>query len=97
MHSQVQGEVKLDGKPLRSGRITLRSADAKGRVQVGIQDGKFQIDHVKPGQYNVAIKPTAGSNDAADIPERYRTAEQSGLSVVVHDGANQFDFELKGN
>jgi hypothetical protein len=97
VHSQVQGAVKLDGKPLKSGRITLRSADAKGRVQVGIQDGKFQIDHVKPGRYNVAVKPTAGSNDAAEIPERYRTAEQSGLSVVVHDGANQFDFELKGN
>ena len=68
--------------------------NAKRHVQGRVKDGKYEIDHVKPGKYTVAVRPVAGSKDDAKLPEKFRTADESGVSVEVKDGANNIDISL---
>ena len=96
MKSKIQGEIKVGGKAVRGGRIVLRSADSAGRVQGRVMDGKYEVEHVKPGRYNVAVQPIAGSEDEARVPEKYRTATESGVTVQVKDGNNRVDLNLSG-
>ncbi len=92
--TKVQGAIALDGKAVQDGRIVLRSVDSKGKAQGRVKDGKFEVDHVKPGKYNVAIRPVAGTKDDARLPEKYRTTDASGVTVQVNEGANQVNLEL---
>jgi hypothetical protein len=96
MKTKIQGEIKVGGKAVQDGRIVLRSADSTGRVQGRVKDGKYEVEHVRPGRYNVAVRPTAGSADEARIPDKYRTSAQSGLTVQVNDGDNRVDLNLSG-
>jgi Domain of Unknown Function (DUF1080) len=92
--TKVEGQLTFNGKAVQGGRIMLWGENAKRQVQGRVKDGKYEIDHVKPGKYAVAVLPVAGSKDDAKLPERYRTAEQSGLSVEVKDGTNNIDIAL---
>ncbi len=94
VHTKVEGKIKIGGKALQSGRITLRSVGRSGGAEGGIKDGKFQIDHVSPGRYNVGVRPAP--EDTAQVPQRYRTSARSGLIVEVHEGDNEIDLNLSG-
>jgi len=63
-------------------------------VQGRVENGKYEIDHVKPGKYTVAVRPLAGSTEDKKLPERYREANKSGLLVQVKDGTNNIDLAL---
>jgi hypothetical protein len=40
------------------------------------------------------VRSVAGSADDAKLPEKFRTADQSGLSVQVKDRSNDIDITL---
>jgi hypothetical protein len=94
LQTKVQGAITFDGKAVEGGRVLLLAADAKRHVQGRVKDGKYEIDHLEPGTYSVAVRPVAGSQDDAKMPEKFRTATESGLSVRVRDGDNQIDIAL---
>jgi hypothetical protein len=92
--TKVEGRLTFDGKAVQDGRILLWGENAKRHVQGRVKDGAYEIDHVTPGKYTVAVRPVAGSADDARMPEKFRTADQSGLSVQVNDGTNTIDIAL---
>jgi hypothetical protein len=94
VHSKIQGNITVAGKPLDKGRITFRSEANSGRVSSGVQDGKYKIDHVNTGRYSVSIRPTAGSNDEDQVADKYQNSARSGLTVDVRDGDNQVDLDI---
>jgi hypothetical protein len=80
--------------------------DADGRYRVETYDR----DGLPPGTYQVAVRPgTAYTGEAplaaepgpgsgggnADVPEKYRRTDTSGLSAEVELGKNELDFELQ--
>lgn len=102
----VTGQVTLSGNPLTTGVVTLINPDQGLGASSEIDaSGKYQIEAVPTGQYQVVIQgPEAPSPEEMDggakieaspIPPKYRAAETSGLSVEVGKGANQADFELQ--
>jgi hypothetical protein len=80
--------------PVTSARITFRSEQDEARVRGDVTDGKFEINHVKPGQYAVSIRSTDDAEADVRVPRKYRSATRSGLTIEVQDGENEFDFEL---
>jgi hypothetical protein len=92
--SIVRGKITVGGETLKNARIVLRSDDAQSRFRGDVKDGTFQINNVKPGQYTVSVRPADASDDEPKIPMKFRKASQSGLSIEVKDGENEFDFEL---
>jgi hypothetical protein len=92
--TKVQGNIKVDGKPLTRGRITFRTDANNKRVRGNVTDGKFEIDNIKPGRYSVTIRSTDEAKEAVQVPKRFQTAEQSNLKVEVRDGENEFQLDL---
>jgi hypothetical protein len=107
----VSGVVLLDGKPLDRGTVTFvppRGRAAKGEIQ---PDGKFTLgtyraaDGAIVGPHKAAVlmlRADLQPNVAPErdkpimaIPERYATAEESGLEFAVKAGqSNTFTLEL---
>jgi hypothetical protein len=82
----IQGTVILNGKPL-VGRILFHLD--KGQF-VGAkldEDGRFTIDRVPPGEWQVTI-------EGKGVPESYASEKLSALKVKVAEGDNTFGFEL---
>lgn len=94
IQSKVQGAISFDGKPVQGGRLLMLATGANRHVQGRVKDGKYEIDHVKPGKYKVALLPLAGSTEDKKVPEKLRTADESGVSVEVKDGENSIDIDL---
>jgi hypothetical protein len=94
--SSVEGEVRLDGKPLSSGVVVFTTKNGEPEITRGLNDGHFMIGNIKPGKYNVTVRPhEEEAADAPDIPAKYASADKSGLMVEVIDGQkNEFMFDL---
>ena len=43
-----------------------------------VTEGKFEIDRVKPGRYAVGIRSTDESDEDAQVPRKYRSADPIG-------------------
>ena len=102
----VTGQVTLGGNPLTTGVVTLVNRDqGLGASSELDASGKYQIEAVPTGQYQVVIQgPEAPSPEemdegakieASSVPPKYQAAETSGLSVEIAEGKNQADFELQ--
>jgi hypothetical protein len=70
--------------------------DAKGGYTIGFaNDGKG----VPPGEYKVTMMPREiqelPNSNSARIPKPYQDKTNSPLTVMVEEGDNTFDFELK--
>lgn len=97
----VQGEVRLDGKPLPDGNISFFSVDDRHAPASGtIQDGKFSVK-VPVGKVRVVIHSLqiirpANLPDEGDarerVPEKYNINSQLRHDVVP--GENPVIFEL---
>jgi hypothetical protein len=88
----VTGSVKLNGKPLAGGEVIFTEINVKQSkvVKAKIDEaGAYKSDAALPvGKYNVTVTGTG-------VPDKYKTAETSGLVVELKAGANALDFELK--
>jgi hypothetical protein len=100
----VTGVVRLYGRPVTDGVITLHSADGKrahGRVR---PDGAFAVANVTVGPARVTVAPrvppglTKGRpprRPGAFIPPRYHHPHGSGLVCVVTAGPQTYNIDLR--
>jgi hypothetical protein len=86
------------------GVLMTAPGDAKGRYRmlgakgIGLPPGEYRV-YVEPKSFYARIvtgeavpaKPPC----PADIPEKYHTAETSGLTCAMKDGDNTFDIDMK--
>jgi hypothetical protein len=95
--SSVQGKVQLDGKPLVSGKVVLKSNGDPEVTRHLNDDGEFMIGNIKPGRYTVMIVPNEEDTAATqEIPTKYGSADKSGLTVeVVEDQKNAVELDLR--
>jgi hypothetical protein len=103
--AKVSGIVTLDGKPLTRG--TVMFVPAAGRAGTGViaADGSYQLTTYQPddgalvGSHKVSVAIPLGSETApaaaSPIPQRYSSAESSGLTFEVKAGEeNRIDLKL---
>ena len=96
------GTVTYQGKPVSKGTILFQPLDEKGRPASGmIENGKFSLntyregDGAVPGKHKVAVvvteeKKTKDGDTTVKyiIPERYASAETSGVEMEVPPGGS---------
>lgn len=106
----VTGRVTVDGKPLRSGRVTVTADDDIGRTSGPIiADGTYTLigAAVGPSKFSVNTsdfkillqEPDSGikpgpNPDYVPIPARYDRPDTSGLAFTVPSGKAMYDIEL---
>lgn len=88
---EITGVVTFDGKPLGDGTITLITGEKKVATAV-LADGTFQFKSVPTGDYRVAIQRDAKAKGA--LPNRYSSADTSGLTIQVQAGKQTTRLEL---
>lgn len=85
--TELNGSIRVDGKPLEKGRILFYSRDGQIVGSI-IRDGKYKIDKPNTGEQIVTI-------DGLTVPMRYGDSEKSGLICeVTPEINNRVDFEL---
>lgn len=95
----LTGVVVLDGKPLDGGVVNFVAKEGTASGSAGVSKaGLFKVFLV-PGEYAVAVRDNGGGLRPPEkpgappvlipsaIPERYRSADTSGLSVTAVAGA----------
>ena len=102
----VTGTVTYDGAPVTKGVVVLTNPDS-GIGASGALDasGRYQISSVRTGEYQVAIQPppapspeemAAGEKmETLDIPDKFQSAQTSGLTATINEGENTADFQLQ--
>ena len=104
----VTGTVKLNGKPVGAGTISLEPiAGGPGAHALFAEDGKYKVtssgkkDGAKVGEYKVAIVGGDNVDETADpkaravIPSKYSNSTTSNLTLTVEPGTKEFDFDLQ--
>ncbi|MDB5385793.1 MAG: hypothetical protein JWM11_1439 [Planctomycetaceae bacterium] len=103
---QVRGTVTCAGAGLESASISFEGG-AAGAFGGPVHGGKYQLENVAEGNYDVVIYPVNTSTpeldpnappydplSRTDIPPHYRSALTSGLKATITSGSNTFDFQL---
>ena len=85
---RVTGLIKLGAVAVAAGKITFYRDNGQF-FGSKLKDGKFTIDRAPEGRLKVTI-------EGKGIPTKYASEDQSGLTVEIEPGENQFDFELEG-
>ena len=100
----VFGTVTFGGKPVVNGTV-LFSNPAVGTGTTAKLDasGKYKIDSILTGAYQVAITPPPAPAPhemrqsivlRVHVPPKYQSVETSDLTATVEPEANQVDFNL---
>lgn len=84
----VKGLVTMRGKPPAGTRVFFHLKEGQFLGSRLKDDGTFAIDRVPTGQYTITI-------EGKDLPKKYAEEKVSGLTVVVQEGKNEFNFELQ--
>jgi hypothetical protein len=98
--AMLTGTVTFNGKALGSGFVTLVSKDGKKSSASIKTDGTYAFRKITPppGTYRIVIEDSVtlakGQPPPVALPQRYRSAETSGLTVMLNRGENEFDIEL---
>ena len=106
----VSGTVKFEGKPLPGGTITFFDEKNGAFSSAIETDGSYSVTGVRAGRARIAvavplpipfesssmpgIKITPPTVDVPKIPDKYLSAEKSGLVCNVLGGDQAFDIEL---
>ncbi len=97
----VTGTVALDGKALDECMISFHPADDtklpyKAKSD---KDGKYKSEPLPPGEYTVTclkiVFDEATKKAVTVTPSKYANPRTSGIKVVVKEGENTFNIELK--
>jgi hypothetical protein len=104
----MEGQITLDGVPVRKGAIQLRPVDGKGQTAgTGVVDGRYRME-CSLGTMKVIVNwPQAdgkmldpgGSGQMVDryvesVPPKYN--EKTSLEVTIAPGLNKHDLSLEG-
>jgi hypothetical protein len=100
----INGTVSYKGQRVSGGMLQFSGpkggAPAAATIQ---QDGTFIITDVVPGEVKVSIAATpppggktrsAPKVTSADLPEKYRDPEKSGLKYTITPDTRQLDVEI---
>src|SRR6516225_7214382 len=100
----VSGKVTYHGQPLTSGLVIFVAADGKVTQPAGIEvDGSYIAEKVPVGQQAICVEthPVSGGDGGGKkdqprpryipLPEKYKDAKQSGLTLDVKSGRNVRD------
>jgi hypothetical protein len=83
--AKVSGSIFIAGRPLADGYIYLHSTDGQ-IIGARVIKGQYHIHRAPVGVFRATVE---GEN----VHSRYSGA-MSGLSVVVNNGVNTFNFDL---
>lgn len=92
--ASVTGSVRLGGRAVPNARIDLHGDAGDHTVTTGA-DGTYTLEGVAPGLYHVTVRPegpaapTALGNQPPTVPERYREAATSGLTLDLQPGVQR--------
>ena len=106
----VSGIVKFDGKPLTTGTVTFFDEKNGAFSSPINPDGTYSVSGVRTGRAKIAVavplqfsfessfvpgfKMTPPKVDVPPVPEKYLSADTSGLTFDVHSGDQMYDIEL---
>jgi hypothetical protein len=99
----VSGQVLIDGKPLKLGKITLVPNGARPSVGTIDENGRFVLhcyereDGVIPGTHRVAIAANEGIGDTGMkwfAPKKYADFKTSGLEITISEKTEDLKIEL---
>ena len=82
----VQGEVRLDGKPIAEGQIAFHPEEGKP-IRAKIKDGEFEFKKVPAGKYKLTFK-------AKGVPPKFADPKITVLKVSIEEGKNRLNFNL---
>jgi hypothetical protein len=97
--TEVTGQVMFDGKPLTTGSVVTLPAQGRGARGTIDAEGNFTLSTsdmgvgAKPGRHQVAViameesdNPSPEAPRRSLIPQKYASAETSGLYIEVTPG-----------
>jgi hypothetical protein len=99
--AQVEGTVRMDGKPLAEATMVFVPVKKEGQRATGTtnEDGGYELTTggnkkgARAGEYVVVItKKVAGKSV---LPAVYGSEKTTPLKCTVKEGRNQFDIQLK--
>ncbi len=96
----ISGAVTFEGQPLPEGIVSF--VTAKGPVVTGrVHEGAYVVKGVPVGPAKITVRQIVDpfarhppSSRAKEIPLRYRSADDSGLTYTVVSGPQTHDLEL---
>lgn len=104
---RIQGTVTCDSVGLENASISFEGGPS-GTFGGKLEDGKYFLENVAVGTYDVVIYPIAQGQQKldpsapaydpilrADIPTRYRSALTSGIKATITSGSNTLDVRLE--
>lgn len=83
---KASGLITLNGKPLRSGKVTFYLENDQF-VGSKVKEGKYAVDRLPLGVHKVTI-------EGEGVPAQYVSEETSGIVVEARKGDNSFSFDL---
>jgi hypothetical protein len=106
----VSGKVSLDGAPLPGGLVSFHDSEGQTRSGGISREGTYSVSNIAPGKTQVSVltlgerrglrEPEDGKRAVnslgpyVPIPAKYLDKEQSGLSLQVKTGRQQFEIQL---
>ena len=96
----ISGKVMFEGQPLPEGIVSF--VTAQGQVVTGrVHGGAYAVKGVPVGPAKITVRQIADpfdrhppSSRVKEIPLRYRSADDSGLTYTVVSGSQTHDLEL---
>jgi hypothetical protein len=106
--SIITGTVKLNGKPLAAGSITMVGTDGKAIREYIISDGTYRMNGVAPGPAKVLINgkeipppaeepgpiPPVPPGKRIRLPDQYLSRELTPLTASIKPGKQEHNFDL---
>jgi hypothetical protein len=107
----VSGTVKFKGEPLKTGTISFYDQANKVQSSPIGPDGTYSVSKVQAGPVKIAVSvplaitmgpprgdapmPARPWPGVPALPTKYQDPEQSGLTMEVKSGSQQFDVRLE--
>jgi hypothetical protein len=104
----VSGQVSYQGKTVPSGSVTFVTDKGEAAGTSPIKDGAYTIHNVPVGKVKIGVStppaggtpppgvPAAGtSGTTLQVPDKYRTPDQSGLTLDVKGGEQSHNINLE--
>src|SRR4051812_3642288 len=85
--ASIKGVVTYEGKPV-AGTITFHRDNKQFVGSAITEDGKYEIDLLRPGRYKVTV-------EGKDIPAKYKDAQTTPLAIEIRAGKNAGDISLE--